>query len=123
MSSLHLKYMDSIIHQPIYVIRREFQKGQRLREEIEEFNDIDDSMPPFIYELEEENMIVQGESISAYRVYVITQDSKDYYQTGYIASYEIDSCTICKKKFGFMTHKHHCRGCGIVVCQACRPQK
>jgi hypothetical protein len=30
-------------------------------------------------------------------------------------------CLICSKKFGVFRRKHHCRSCGMLVCNSCSP--
>jgi hypothetical protein len=30
-------------------------------------------------------------------------------------------CLICERKFNITRRKHHCRGCGILVCNQCSP--
>ncbi len=32
-------------------------------------------------------------------------------------------CIVCSKFFGMFRRKHHCRQCGILVCQDCSPYK
>ncbi len=32
-------------------------------------------------------------------------------------------CIICAKFFGMFRRKHHCRQCGLLVCQDCSPYK
>lgn len=34
-----------------------------------------------------------------------------------------DCCFICRKEFGVLKRKHHCRKCGRVVCDACSSYK
>ena len=33
------------------------------------------------------------------------------------------ACRLCTRKFGFMLRRHHCRRCGLVVCDKCSPWK
>mmetsp|Transcript_36511 Transcript_36511/g.35339 ORF Transcript_36511/g.35339 Transcript_36511/m.35339 type:complete len:82 (+) Transcript_36511:713-958(+) len=32
-------------------------------------------------------------------------------------------CTVCNKKFRMIRRRHHCRGCGLLVCANCSPEK
>lgn len=33
------------------------------------------------------------------------------------------TCRVCVRKFGFLSRRHHCRKCGLVVCDKCSPWK
>lgn len=33
------------------------------------------------------------------------------------------ACRICERKFGLLLRRHHCRKCGLVVCDKCSPWK
>lgn len=33
------------------------------------------------------------------------------------------SCRVCTRKFGLFSRRHHCRKCGLVVCDKCSPWK
>jgi hypothetical protein len=33
------------------------------------------------------------------------------------------SCRLCTRKFGLISRRHHCRRCGLVVCDKCSPYK
>lgn len=33
------------------------------------------------------------------------------------------SCRLCVRKFGLLLRRHHCRRCGLVVCDKCSPWK
>jgi hypothetical protein len=33
------------------------------------------------------------------------------------------TCTICESPFTTISRRHHCRGCGALVCAACSPQR
>ncbi|KAK2466324.1 hypothetical protein APHAL10511_001966 [Amanita phalloides] len=32
---------------------------------------------------------------------------------------EVSNCRDCKRRFGFLTRKHHCRKCGLIFCDNC----
>ena len=36
---------------------------------------------------------------------------------------DVHQCTACHKKFGILTHRHHCHNCGLVVCSKCSSSK
>ena len=43
--------------------------------------------------------------------------------TKWVPNSRFDSCQICTKLFGIFRRKHHCRACGVLVCQNCSPEK
>jgi len=40
----------------------------------------------------------------------------------WVPDLKVTHCTGCKKEFGLLVRKHHCRGCGMVMCHACTNQ-
>lgn len=45
------------------------------------------------------------------------------YKTGWVVDYDIDICMLCGKDFNWFRGraKHHCRGCGLLICYKCSP--
>lgn len=42
------------------------------------------------------------------------------YNIGWVLDSETDSCMCCRNKFTFLTRRrHHCRSCGIIICNSC----
>ena len=41
----------------------------------------------------------------------------------WIPNETLNHCIVCNKFFGMFRRKHHCRQCGILVCQDCSPYK
>ena len=37
----------------------------------------------------------------------------------WVSDKEILDCTLCRKSFGLLIRKHHCRACGKIICKAC----
>lgn len=37
----------------------------------------------------------------------------------YASKAEASACTLCSRSFGIMARRHHCRDCGVVVCDGC----
>eukprot|EP01062_Namystynia_karyoxenos_P073107 TRINITY_DN69955_c0_g1_i1.p1 TRINITY_DN69955_c0_g1~~TRINITY_DN69955_c0_g1_i1.p1 ORF type:complete len:288 (+),score=50.14 TRINITY_DN69955_c0_g1_i1:105-968(+) len=33
------------------------------------------------------------------------------------------SCALCRRRFSFLRRRHHCRGCGKVMCAGCAPRR
>ena len=44
-------------------------------------------------------------------------------QTNWIGDDEAVACMICDKKFTMINRRHHCRGCGLLVCASCAPKR
>lgn len=41
----------------------------------------------------------------------------------YASKTEAAACTLCSRSFGLMARRHHCRDCGVVVCDGCSRTK
>lgn len=41
------------------------------------------------------------------------------YPIGWIINEDVTHCLICHIPFGYLTRKHHCRNCGIIICGNC----
>jgi hypothetical protein len=41
----------------------------------------------------------------------------------WMEDHEAQACMVCDKQFGFFLRKHHCRRCGIIVCDSCSSKK
>jgi hypothetical protein len=50
--------MDFIADQSLYSIRQALEKGRRIKDGVATVDSIDDGVPPFVFELEEEVHIV-----------------------------------------------------------------
>ena len=53
------------------------------------------------------------------RVFVKTESSEAYGSLGWVMSQDILSCMSCEDLFTSFVWKHHCRSCGIMICNAC----
>lgn len=54
------------------------------------------------------------------RVYVESTDSGDLKSVGWIINEGIDCCLVCSRKFStFFCWRHHCRTCGLIICDSC----
>ncbi len=49
--------------------------------------------------------------------------NNDVYKTGWVYDFDVSYCMICISEFGWFSRRHHCRGCGYVVCAECSPYK
>lgn len=53
-----------------------------------------------------------------YRRVVLTDNN---YKVGWVVDADFSFCMICCSSFGWLTLKHHCRACGLLVCSSCTP--
>ena len=55
------------------------------------------------------------------RIFARGPDSGEYAEVGWILDNEVDNCMICLKEFKsiFGGTRHHCRGCGNLICSTC----
>ena len=55
------------------------------------------------------------------RVYMISEESGDYTEVGWVMDSSISHCMSCATEFTFWNRRHHCRACGNIVCGYCSP--
>jgi hypothetical protein len=61
-----------------------------------------------------------GETIKKVdRCYINSGINHEAYEVGWITNESVADCMICFKKFGLYRRKHHCRLCGILICNTC----
>jgi len=74
-----------------------------------------------IYGLRRDTYLINGEFKAFHRVFVKCSDSGKYSYLGWVINDDAKVCMICQKDFfGIVTTgKHHCRSCGIVICEKC----
>eukprot|EP01038_Epipyxis_sp_PR26KG_P004083 gene4083-5829_t len=53
------------------------------------------------------------------RVFVYTEDSQALAEVGWVVACDVNHCMLCATTFGLFNPKHHCRGCGYLVCKGC----
>lgn len=110
----------------VYLLKNELQiasrkKSSTVHQTKRATDDDDPLLPPKVTEcslksLEQETVLVKGKKTVVNRIYVSCPDSGDYGKLGWILSVDVFHCMVCGDKFGC---KHHCRGCGIVICSSC----
>lgn len=49
--------------------------------------------------------------------------SGEYVRPRWIPDDAQDNCMFCSKEFDFVNRRHHCRNCGLLVCDSCSPHK
>jgi hypothetical protein len=45
------------------------------------------------------------------------------YKIGWVVDCDVSSCMICMSSFNLFRFRHHCRACGLLVCDNCSPYK
>lgn len=79
----------------------------------------------FIYGLRKDTYNIKGQLKVFHRVFVKCEDSEHYSYLGWVINDDADVCMICQESFfGIVTTgKHHCRACGIIICEKCSVMK
>ena len=72
--------------------------------------------------IEEDSVIIKGDSKKIKRVYVRDKDRSDD-GVGWVLLSDIDRCMICNDEFNMYCWPHHCRACGNVICAKCSPDQ
>lgn len=60
------------------------------------------------------------------RVYLIDheEDGHNNYKVGWVLDDAFPDCMVCTEPFEFLSRsRHHCRGCGLLVCDECSKEK
>lgn len=52
-----------------------------------------------------------------------SDSSRSYVVPRWQPDAEVSECPICRRPFGFLFRRHHCRKCGRVVCNDCSPHR
>jgi len=52
-----------------------------------------------------------------------SNSSRSYLVPRWQPDSEVSECPICRRQFGFLFRRHHCRKCGRVVCNDCSPHR
>jgi hypothetical protein len=81
------------------------------------------SQPQVIVDIRQGDIKFQNDNISVNRVYVKAYDSGNMSHVGWVVNDGIHACLLCQSQFGLITGRHHCRSCGLLVCQRCSPHR
>ena len=74
------------------------------------------------FSIKEGTIVVNDTRFHPYRrVYMISEESGDYTEVGWILNSSMSYCMICALDFTFWNRRHHCRACGNLVCGECSP--
>ena len=76
-------------------------------------------LPDFHFRREE--ICLNHEMMRYGRVFMVTESSGAYSEVGWVVNSSLPMCMICAVKFSLWNRRHHCRGCGNLVCDKCSP--
>jgi hypothetical protein len=72
-----------------------------------------------ILDIRIEEGIVSGDHIQFHRVFAACADSGDASEVGWVITDEVHRCMVCAHVDSLIPSKHHCRACGLLICQHC----
>jgi hypothetical protein len=107
--------MKGIIVKPVFILTKDLKSGRRPSKLVP------DALDCYIDEIVEESILdlsTKSKSI-VNRIFVGSADGGKYCDVGWQLNDDIHYCTLCKASFGMFTYKHHCKGCGNIVCESC----
>eukprot|EP01038_Epipyxis_sp_PR26KG_P006360 gene6360-8760_t len=98
----------------VSAIRAKIKSAESNRNSMDCFNS-----DPFSYgaEFQTEQILINRKAKTVRKVYM----RNNKYKIGWIVDADISYCMICFKEFGLLTYKHHCRACGMLICNNCSP--
>ncbi len=100
------------LNRPIQILRDTMKKLKGIKP-----SKINSSFDSNLVELVTKEISLNGKSaIQKQRVVYVKNSS---YKVGWVLDSDVFNCMICLEAFGFMTRKHHCRACGLVLCAKC----
>lgn len=107
--------MKGIIVKPIFILKKDFKSGRRPSKLVPDAVDvyIDDIIEESIIDISTKNKQIVN------RIFVGSADGGKYTDVGWQLNDDVHFCMLCKTSFGMFTYKHHCKGCGNIVCQSC----
>lgn len=62
---------------------------------------------------------IENDSVIVKRVFIDTPKSDRFLEVGWVLNEGISCCLGCHKDFSTFTRRHHCRGCGTLMCKSC----
>ncbi len=68
-----------------------------------------------------EELEIGGSLCVLHRLFV--SSAGEYSDVGWVLNSSSAKCMICSKEFWLFLSRHHCRGCGNLVCDDCSPDK
>eukprot|EP01032_Pedospumella_encystans_P022822 gene22822-25851_t len=62
---------------------------------------------------------IEDKPVVVKRVFIDIPKSDRFLEVGWVMNEGISCCLGCHKDFGTFTRRHHCRGCGTLMCKSC----
>lgn len=87
----------------------------------QDFDDCSEEAINDNFRMQHENAFISGRWHKIRRVFVSVRGAKSYERVGWIVNEDVNQCMICCSKF--FNGKHHCAGCGNIVCERCSPEE
>lgn len=72
-----------------------------------------------ILDVRELVLTIENKAVAIQRVYIKEKDSNGLEKVGWIVNDGITICLCCSSRFSSTSWRHHCRTCGLIVCNAC----
>ena len=69
--------------------------------------------------IREKSLTVNQEPLIVRRVFIDMPKSDRFLEVGWVLNENVPCCLTCHKNFGTFTRRHHCRGCGTLICKTC----
>ncbi len=114
----HIEFIRNATGKQLVALKNDLKRSKR-ESKNSTTNNSERKVPAKVCEMREETIIMNGHSRQIIRIYVTASDSAKYRNVGWVITSDIDRCMICLLKLSCFGAKHHCRGCGNVVCQKC----
>lgn len=69
--------------------------------------------------IRELGLTADNRTFTVRRVFIDMPKSDRFLEVGWVLNENIPCCLTCFKDFGTFTRRHHCRGCGTLMCKSC----
>lgn len=106
MRNQHIPFIKSRINRSVVQLSDELK-----------FADRDD--PAYVTDLRKVTVNVQGAPVEVVVCFVQASDSLSLGDTGWVINAGCNACLQCGVRFSVRCRRHHCRGCGLLLCAKC----
>jgi hypothetical protein len=117
----HIAFIRNITSKQVVTLKNELKHKRRktISPRSNSPSIVSSDKQPFLKELREDSLLLNGKVVKIRRCYVEAVDSGSYFKVGWVVTCDVDNCMVCCARLGNFVSKHHCRACGNVVCQSC----